>query len=65
MALGFDWSSLPAGSTIVDVGSGLGHIAMKVFKKYPALKVVIQDRASVIEQAKAVIYCSLFSFGKN
>ncbi|KAJ7346168.1 O-methyltransferase [Mycena albidolilacea] len=50
---GFKWESLPAGSVIVDVGGGLGASSLSIAKRYPALKIVNQDRGPVIEQSKA------------
>lgn len=44
----FDWSALPAGSTVVDVGGGIGTVSMALTKMQPQLKIVVQDRASVV-----------------
>lgn len=52
--LGFDWSSLPPSSTVVDVGGGLGHLAMRIYQEHPTLKFIIQDRPVVIAQAQEV-----------
>ncbi|KAF7329656.1 hypothetical protein MKEN_00228600 [Mycena kentingensis (nom. inval.)] len=52
--LGFDWSQLPEGSTIVDVGSGPGSTPLAIAKRYPTLKVVCQDLAGTAEAAKTV-----------
>ncbi|KAK6974529.1 O-methyltransferase-domain-containing protein [Favolaschia claudopus] len=40
---GFEWSSLPAGSVLVDVGGGIGNTAMTIAQKNPSLRVVVQD----------------------
>lgn len=50
---GFDWSTLPDGGVIVDVGGGLGSTSMEVVKEYPKLRVVNQDLGPTIENAKA------------
>lgn len=51
---GFDWTSIPHGGVLVDVGGGLGHISMEVAKMRPDIHVVLEDRPPVIEQAKQV-----------
>ncbi|KAJ7128402.1 hypothetical protein C8R44DRAFT_873128 [Mycena epipterygia] len=40
---GFDWSALPAGSVLIDVGGGIGHWSMTIAQKNPGLRIVIQD----------------------
>ncbi|KAF7296946.1 Methyltransf-2 domain-containing protein [Mycena indigotica] len=49
---GFDWSQLPEGSVIVDVGSGVGSTPLAVAQRYPCHKVVIEDLAETVEAAK-------------
>ncbi|KAF7314104.1 Methyltransf-2 domain-containing protein [Mycena chlorophos] len=49
---GFDWGSLPAGSQIVDVGSGNGQVSLHIARKYPELRIVNQDLASQIAGAE-------------
>nr|GAT51470.1 predicted protein [Mycena chlorophos] len=49
---GFDWGSLPAGSQIVDVGSGNGQVSLHIAQKYPELRIVNQDLASQIAGAE-------------
>nr|GAT44743.1 predicted protein [Mycena chlorophos] len=51
---GFDWGALSAGSTLVDVGSGVGSTPLAVAQRYPGIKVVLQDLAETIEAAKRV-----------
>lgn len=48
---GFAWSSLPEGSTVVDVAGGVGNVSMTLIQKYPHLRYVVQDRAPVIQHA--------------
>ncbi|KAF8172983.1 S-adenosyl-L-methionine-dependent methyltransferase [Mycena galopus ATCC 62051] len=50
---GYDWSQLPAGSKIVDVGGGIGHLSLTIAKHYPHLRVVNQDLGQPIEISKA------------
>lgn len=59
--LGFDWHGLPAGSTIVDVGAGVGTVSLALAKALPKVNIVVQDRPFVVEQAQDVrtIYWSL------
>ncbi|KAJ7210713.1 S-adenosyl-L-methionine-dependent methyltransferase [Mycena pura] len=49
----YDWSRLPTGSVLVDVGGGLGSTSMEIAKKYPSLRIVNQDLAPTIENAKS------------
>ncbi|KAJ7208244.1 O-methyltransferase [Mycena pura] len=49
---GFDWGALPAGSVLVDVGSGTGHISMQIAQKHTTLRVVNQDLEDTIEDAR-------------
>jgi len=46
---GLDWASLPARSTIVDVGGEIGSMSMQLAKALGHLKFVVQDRAPVID----------------
>lgn len=39
---------------LVDVGGGVGHVALSLARSYPNLRIVLQDRAEVIAQAVAV-----------
>ncbi|KAF8887585.1 S-adenosyl-L-methionine-dependent methyltransferase [Infundibulicybe gibba] len=47
---GFDWSSLPESSLVVDVGGGNGSETFKIIKKAPHLKFIVQDRERVIQR---------------
>ena len=47
---GFDWASIPRGSVIVDVGGGTGRPTMTLARAFSHLKIVIQDRESVIQE---------------
>ncbi|KAJ7115333.1 O-methyltransferase [Mycena epipterygia] len=48
---GFKWADLPADSIVVDIGGGVGSTALMIAKAVPHLNLVVQDRASVIEDA--------------
>ncbi|KAK7002289.1 O-methyltransferase-domain-containing protein [Favolaschia claudopus] len=52
MFTGFEWSSLPAGSVLVDVGGGIGNTAMTIAQKNPDLRVVVQDLEHQVAQGK-------------
>ncbi|GAA5864154.1 hypothetical protein JCM8547_005156 [Rhodosporidiobolus lusitaniae] len=53
-AMRFPFDSLPRDALVVDVGSGIGGVSLELIKTAPHLKLVLQDRPSVIEQAKMV-----------
>ncbi|KAF7186966.1 O-methyltransferase AMT9 [Pseudocercospora fuligena] len=48
----FNWQDLPAGSKIVDVGGGRGHMTLPLAESYPHLKFFSQDRAEFVAGAK-------------
>ena len=66
---GFDWSSVPQGGTIVDVGCGIGNVSLEVSRVRPDLKIVLEDRPQVIEKTKAVsinlIICGMTYSSEN
>ncbi|KAF8182513.1 O-methyltransferase [Mycena galopus ATCC 62051] len=49
---GFDWSALPPGSILVDVGGGLGHTSMTIAQRNPALRIINQDLEHQVDGAK-------------
>ncbi|KAJ7860062.1 O-methyltransferase [Mycena olivaceomarginata] len=49
----FDWSKLPSGGRVVDVGGGIGHVSLMIVKRYPHLRAVNQDLGQAIEISKA------------
>ena len=63
--IGFDWSSLPHGSLVVDVGGGIGSTSMLLASAFSSttrdegglgLKFVIQDRPVVVEMGEKVLH---------
>ena len=54
---GFDWKSLPKNGIVVDVGGGVGSSSLVIARANPDLKVVVQDRSTVLDDAVKVI-CS-------
>ncbi|KAF7349727.1 hypothetical protein MSAN_01699500 [Mycena sanguinolenta] len=49
---GFNWSGLPAGSVVVDVGGGTGQISLAIAWKNPSLRIVVQDLEDTIKNSK-------------
>ncbi|EJD00229.1 S-adenosyl-L-methionine-dependent methyltransferase [Fomitiporia mediterranea MF3/22] len=49
---GFDWATLPEDGIVVDVGGGLGHVSLEIAKAHPRLRIVLEDRPLVVEEAK-------------
>jgi len=43
---GFDWQSLPDGSTVVDIGGSTGHCSMALATANPGLRFIVQDLRS-------------------
>ncbi|KAA1477984.1 S-adenosyl-L-methionine-dependent methyltransferase [Dentipellis sp. KUC8613] len=50
----YEWKDLPPKSLVVDVGGGVGASAFPLARDFPGLKVAVQDRPDVIENAKKV-----------
>jgi len=50
----YDWTKHGESATIVDVGSGMGGAAIELTRKFPELRVIMQDKPEVIESAKTV-----------
>ncbi|KAA1477972.1 S-adenosyl-L-methionine-dependent methyltransferase [Dentipellis sp. KUC8613] len=48
----YDWKDLPAKSVVVDVGGGVGTSAFPLARDFPELKIVVQDRPDVVNDAK-------------
>ncbi|KIK63299.1 hypothetical protein GYMLUDRAFT_222394 [Collybiopsis luxurians FD-317 M1] len=50
----FEWSTLPKGSKVVDVGGGVGNVFFPLAAKFPELKIVVQDLPEVVGNANKV-----------
>lgn len=50
----YDWEKHGQQATIVDVGGGVGGAAIELCRRFPKIKIVLQDRSSVIEAAPKV-----------
>ncbi|KAI5119658.1 hypothetical protein M0805_007749 [Coniferiporia weirii] len=49
---GFDWSTVPKGGLVVDVGGSTGHVSLEIAKAFPELNIVVEDAPGVISKAK-------------
>jgi len=47
----YDWGKHGQDATIVDVGGGVGGASIELTRKFPKIKIILQDRPSVIEAA--------------
>lgn len=50
----YDWTKHGESATIVDVGAGMGGAAIELTRRFPNLRVVMQDKPEVIESARKV-----------
>ncbi|KAJ7501102.1 S-adenosyl-L-methionine-dependent methyltransferase [Mycena galericulata] len=44
----FPWADLPKDAVVVDVGGGVGWATLPLAKKYPHLRIVVQDQVEVV-----------------
>lgn len=51
----YNWTSIPKGATVVDVGGAAGHISLAIASKLPQLQFLVEDLAPVSEQANRLI----------
>ena len=54
ISLGFEWTSLAAGSKVVDVGGGVGNLTMALAKEHKHLQFIVQDRPGTAKEGEAV-----------
>ena len=52
--IAYPWGSLAEGTTICDLGGGNGHATLDLLKKFPQLRIVLQDLESVVEEGRKV-----------
>jgi hypothetical protein len=52
--LEFPWKDMVSGSTICDIGSGLGATSLELAKTHSHLKLTLQDQPHVLELARGV-----------
>ena len=61
----YDWTKHGESATIVDVGAGMGGAAIELTRRFPNLRVIMQDKSEVIESARKVcVLCDTKSIGK-
>ena len=44
--------SVPKGTTLVDIGGGIGHNAIAAAQKFPNLKCIVQDIGSAVSEGR-------------
>ncbi|KAG6901637.1 hypothetical protein C0995_009738 [Termitomyces sp. Mi166 len=55
----FPWERYPPGATVVDVGGGIGTMALELIKAYPNLHLKLQDLPDRIRQAETEVWPKL------
>ena len=50
----YDWTKHGESATIVDVGAGMGGAAIELTRRFPKLRIIMQDKPEVIESATKV-----------
>ncbi|KAK1233236.1 hypothetical protein PQX77_003608 [Marasmius sp. AFHP31] len=52
MVNNFPWTTMPLGTTLCDIGSGVGTVPLAIAKAHPHLSITLQDLPESLEQAK-------------
>ena len=55
----YDWAKHGDAATIVDVGAGMGGAAIELTRRFPKLRIIMQDKPEVVESAKKVCLLGL------
>lgn len=50
----YDWEIHGEATTIVDVGSGVGGAAIELARRFPKMRIIMQDKPEVIKSARKV-----------
>ncbi|GBE84991.1 4-O-methyltransferase 1 [Sparassis crispa] len=50
---GFNWSSLPEGSIVIDCGGGVGSVSLPIVQTCPQVHLIVQDTERVVAEAPA------------
>src|ERR1700691_6362783 len=53
-SLDFPWKDIILGSTLCDVGSGVGAVSLDLAKAHPHLRITLKDQPQIIEWARDV-----------
>ncbi|KAF9479528.1 S-adenosyl-L-methionine-dependent methyltransferase [Pholiota conissans] len=48
----YEWDKVPSDSVVCDIGGGNGHATLGLVKKFPHLKIILQDLAAVVQQGR-------------
>jgi tRNA1(Val) A37 N6-methylase TrmN6 len=56
LRLGFPWNEFPPGTSVCDVGGGIGAITMQLAQRYPHLQLKLQDLPERVEQAETEVW---------
>ena len=56
MCIEFPWKDLGKGTTVCDVGGGIGSITLQLAKARPNLQLILQDLPERIQQAKSEVW---------
>ncbi|EKM56173.1 uncharacterized protein PHACADRAFT_122410 [Phanerochaete carnosa HHB-10118-sp] len=62
---GFEWESLPSGNLVIDVGGGVGSLAMALAKAHKHLRYVVQDRHAVAKEGERLWKATVPGFVEN
>ncbi|KAG6827647.1 hypothetical protein H0H92_011013 [Tricholoma furcatifolium] len=52
----FPWDEFPPGTTVCDIGGGVGNMSMALAKAYPNLQIKLQDLQNVISLAETQVW---------
>jgi hypothetical protein len=59
-SLDFPWENLPKGTTVCDVGGGVGNISIQLAKSYPAINLILQDLPQQLQVAEEKVWPERF-----
>ena len=59
---GFEWSSLPAGSVVVDIGAGDGSEMFEIAQIAPHVKLIVEDREQTIKEVTTPVRAAFIAY---
>lgn len=62
MNSGYPFQYMPEDAMLVDVGGGVGSVALHLLQHAPQLRFIVQDRPEVIEQQAPAVSQQSFHF---